>query len=194
MTGRGFAEKNTPRIEKKSQHGEDQAPCLTFVKIEFLTFLETHRNLENLRKVVFGGMRMGEMKGILDALRAATEEERAEFRSLLFSHSGEPLSVVQEHDRIKALFDDVDEKQVELADGAIWEAARIRHQLDEINERVKVCGLIKFHPDDPTRQKALPVSRELPKLRAGYANIIFKLIHVFGANVDEDEFGLEDYE
>lgn len=137
---------------------------------------------------------MGEMKGILDTLRAATEEERAEFRSLLFSHSGEPLSVVQEHDRIKALFDDVDEKQVELADGTIWEAARIRHQLDEINERVKVCGLIKFHPDDPTRQKALPVSRELPKLRAGYANIIFKLIHVFGANVDEDEFGLEDYE
>ena len=137
---------------------------------------------------------MGEMKGILDALRAATEEERAEFRRLLFSHSGEPLSVVQEHDRIKALFGDVDEKQVELADGAIWEAARIRHQLDEINERVKVCGLIKFHPDDPTRQKTLPVSRELPKLRAGYANIIFKLIHVFGANVDEDEFGLEDYE
>lgn len=137
---------------------------------------------------------MGEMKGILDALRAATEEERAEFRRLLFSHSGEPLSVVQEHDRIKALFEDVDEKQVELADGAIWEAARIRHQLDEINERVKVCGLIKFHPDDPTRQKALPVSRELPKLRAGYLNIIFKLIHVFGANVDEDEFGLEDYE
>ena len=137
---------------------------------------------------------MSEMERILGALRAATEEERAEFRRLLFSSAGEPLSVVQEHDRIRALFEDVDEKQVELADGAIWEAARIRHQLDEINERAKVSGLIKFHPDDPTKQKVLPVSRELPKLRAGYANIIFKLIHVFGVNGDEDDLGLDDYE
>ena len=137
---------------------------------------------------------MGEMGRILEAPRASTENERAEFRRLLFAQSGEPLSVVQEHDRLRALFADVDEKQVELADGAIWEAARIRHQLDEINERAKVSGLVKFHPEDPTKQKVLPVSRELPKLRAGYANIIFKLIRVLGANVNEDELGLDDYE
>ena len=137
---------------------------------------------------------MSEMGRILEALRAATEDERAEFRRLLFPASGEPLPVVAEHDRLRKLFEDVDEKQVELADGAIWEAARIRHQLDEINERAKVSGLVKFHPEDPTKQKVLPVSKELPKLRAGYANIIFKLIRVLGANVNEDELGLDDYE
>ena len=137
---------------------------------------------------------MSEMGRILEALRAATEDERAEFRRLLFAPTGEPLSVVQEHDRLRKLFEDVDEKQVELADGAIWEAARIRHQLDEINEKAKISGLVKFHPEDPTKQKVLPVSKELPKLRAGYANIIFKLIRVLGANVNEDELGLDDYE
>ena len=137
---------------------------------------------------------MSEMGRILEALRAATEDERAEFCRLLFAPTGEPLSVVQEHDRLRKLFEDVDEKQVELADGAIWEAARIRHQLDEINERAKVSGLVKFHPEDPTKQKVLPVSKELPKLRAGYTNIIFKLIRVLGANVNEDELGLDDYE
>ena len=137
---------------------------------------------------------MGEIGRVLAALREANEDERAEIRRLLFAPSGEPLSVVQEHDRLRALFADVDEKQVELADGAIWEAARIRHQLDEINERAKVSGLVKFHPQDPTKQKVLPVSKELPKLRAGYANIIFKLIRVLGANVNEEELGLDDYE
>ena len=137
---------------------------------------------------------MSEMGRILEALRTATEDERAEFCRLLFAATGEPLSVVQEHDRLRKLFEDVDEKQVELADGAIWEAARIRHQLDEINERAKVSGLVKFHPEDTTKQKVLPVSKELPKLRAGYANIIFKLIRVLGANVNEDELGLDDYE
>ena len=137
---------------------------------------------------------MGEFERILEALQGATKEQRAEFRRLLFTPTGEPLSVAQEHDRLRALFADVDEKQVELADGAIWEAARIRHQLDEINERAKVSGLIKFHPQDPSKQKVLPVSRELPKLRAGYANIIFKLIRVLGANVNEEDLGLDDYE
>lgn len=137
---------------------------------------------------------MSEIGRILEMLRGASDEERAEFRRLLFTQTGEPLSVIQEHDRLRALFVDVDEKQVELADGAIWEAARIRHQLDEINERAKISGLVKFHPEDPTRQKVLPVSKELPKLRAGYANIIFKLIRVLGANVSEDELGLDDYE
>ena len=100
----------------------------------------------------------------------------------------------KEYKRIKALFADVDEKQLQLVDGAIIEAARIRVELDRLNEIVKQSGLIKVDPNNPSRQKALPVSRELPKVRAGYTNIIFKLARVLGASVVDEDLGLGDYE
>ena len=101
--------------------------------------------------------------------------------------------IKREYKRIKELFADVDEKQLKLVDGAILEAARLRVELDRLNEIVEVSGLIKIDPNNPTRQKALPVSKELPKVRAGYTNIIFKLARVLGANVGEEDLGLDDY-
>lgn len=100
----------------------------------------------------------------------------------------------KEYKRIKALFADVDEKQLQLVDGAIIEAARLRVELDRLNEIVKQSGLIKVDPNNPSRQKALPVSKELPKVRAGYTNIIFKLARVLGASVVDEDLGLGDYE
>lgn len=100
----------------------------------------------------------------------------------------------QEYERIKALFADVDEKQLQLVDGAIIEAARLRVELDRLHEIVKQSGLIKVAPNNPTRQKTLPVSKELPKVRAGYTNIIFKLARVLGASVGDEDLGLDDYE
>lgn len=102
--------------------------------------------------------------------------------------------ITQEYERIKALFADADEKQLQLVDGAIIEAARLRVELDRLHEIVKRSGLIKIDPNNPTRQKSLPVSRELPKVRAGYTNIIFKLARVLGAGIVEEDLGLDDYE
>lgn len=99
----------------------------------------------------------------------------------------------QEYDRIKALFENVDEKQLQLIDGAILEAARLRVELDRLNEIVSVTGLIKVDPANPLRQKVLPVSKELPKVRAGYTNIIFKLARILGAGVDVEDLGLDEY-
>ena len=102
--------------------------------------------------------------------------------------------IQQEYERIKALFADVDEKQLQLVDGAIIEAARLRVELDRLHEIVKVSGLVKVDPNNPMRQKVLPVSKELPKVRAGYTNIIFKLARVLGSSVTDEDLGLDDYE
>jgi len=102
--------------------------------------------------------------------------------------------ITSEYDRIKALFADVDEKQLQLVDGAIFEAARLRVELDRLNVIVNRSGLIKVDPNNPARQKSLPVSRELPKVRAAYINIIFKLARVLGASINDDDLGLDDYE
>ena len=103
------------------------------------------------------------------------------------------IEIRQEYERIKKLFADVDEKQLELVDGAILEAARLRVELDRLHEIVKQSGLIKIDPNNPTRQKTLPVSKELPKVRAGYINIIFKLARVLGATVGDEDLGLDEY-
>lgn len=101
--------------------------------------------------------------------------------------------IQKEYDRIKTLFTGVDEKQLQLVEGAIIEAARLRVELDKLNEIVKVTGLIKIDPNNPTRQKVLPVSKELPKIRASYTNIIFKLARIFGAGINDEDLGLDDY-
>ena len=103
------------------------------------------------------------------------------------------LEIRQEYERIKKLFVDVDEKQLQLVDGAILEAARLRVELDRLHEIVNRSGLIKIDENNPTRQKTLPVAKELPKVRAGYTNIIFKLARVLGAGINEENLGLDDY-
>lgn len=99
-----------------------------------------------------------------------------------------------EYERIRSLFDGGDEKQLALVDGAIHEAARLRVELDWLHLVVETTGLLHYDYKNPTRQKELPVSKMLPKVRAGYTNVIFKLSKVLGAVVNEEDLGLDDYE
>ena len=105
-----------------------------------------------------------------------------------------PLEVTTEYEKIKALFDGCDEKQIALIDGAIWEAARLRGELDLLNVIVKQTGLIKLNPDNPVMQKELPISRMIVKVRANYLNYIAELSGVLGRNVNEEDNDLEEFE
>lgn len=104
------------------------------------------------------------------------------------------MNVNQEYERIKALFDGAEQKQLDLVDGLIWEAARLRIELDGLNKIVQECGLIKVNPDNINMQKELPVSRMIVKVRANYLNYIAKLNNILGCNAEDDEDGLGDYE
>lgn len=100
----------------------------------------------------------------------------------------------QEYERIKALFDGVDENQLALVEGAIWEAARLRGELDRLNEIVRQTGLVKVHPDNPGMQKELPVSRLIVKVRANYLNYIAKLSGVLGKSIDDEDDDMKEFE
>lgn len=104
------------------------------------------------------------------------------------------MEVRQEYERIKALFAGVDEKQLSLVDGAIWEAARLRVELNRLHEIVSQTGLIKLQPNNPAMQKELPISRMIVKVRANYLNYIAKLSNILGRNINDDDDGLGDYE
>ena len=101
----------------------------------------------------------------------------------------------QEYDRIRELFKEADKGLLNVMDGVIWEAARCRAELDELHEIVEKTGLILVDKKNPLRQKELPVSRQLVRVRASYLNHMAKLAKVFGQNAPEDdELGLDDYE
>ena len=104
------------------------------------------------------------------------------------------LDIKQEYERIKELFSGVDEKQLELADGAIWECARLRIELNDLHKIIEESGLIKVHPKNPTMQKELPVSKLVVKARANYLNYIAKLSNILGKEIEEDYDELSDYE
>lgn len=104
------------------------------------------------------------------------------------------MDVQNEYERIKSLFEGADESQLNLIDGALWEAARIRVELNKLHEIVKESGLIKVHPQNPALQKELPVSKLIVKARANYLNYISKLANLLGKNINDDEDDLSDYE
>ncbi len=102
--------------------------------------------------------------------------------------------IKQEYERIRAIFADSDEQQLDLMDGLILEAARTRVDLNKLNAISKKSGLVKVNPLNPLLQKELAVSKVLPKVRASYTNIMFKLAKALNHDVDEDDLGLSDYE
>jgi hypothetical protein len=105
------------------------------------------------------------------------------------------VEVEKEYERIKELFNKADEKLLELVDGAIWEAARVRVELNDLHEIIKVSGRIKIHPTNKALQKELPVSKMVEKARASYINYIAKLSSILGINANEDDDEeLNDYE
>lgn len=104
------------------------------------------------------------------------------------------MEIEKEYERIKELFSDGDEKQLQLIDGAIWECARLRVELNDLHDIIKKTGLIKVNPKDPSMQKELPVSKLIVKARANYLNYIAKLSNMLGVNVDDEDDELSDYE
>lgn len=102
---------------------------------------------------------------------------------------------VFEYERIKALFSDVDEKQLALLDGLFIESARLKVELDEMNEIIKETGRIVTNPANPKMQKELPVSKVIEKTRASYTNVITKLSSILGKSLTDEDFNdLEDFE
>ncbi|MDM0517632.1 zinc-binding protein [Clostridium perfringens] len=105
------------------------------------------------------------------------------------------MKIQKEYERLKNLFDGIDENNLSLLDGSLMECARLKVELDDLHEIVKETGLIKFNPNNLTQQKELPVSKLITKVRANYLSYVSKLSGILGKNIlDDDEDELAGYE
>lgn len=102
--------------------------------------------------------------------------------------------MIKEHDRLMELFKDADESQKALADGLIWEAAKMRCQMDDMNDLVDRSGYVLFSKVNPARQKELPVSRALTKLRANYVAYIQRIRSLMNVETEDEYDDLSEYE
>ena len=93
-----------------------------------------------------------------------------------------------EYERIKGLVENSDPQKVELLDGLIWEAAKARAQLRELNDLAYTTGPIRISAENPHKQQALPVIQELTKVRASYTHLMDRLMkHLDFSGSDEDD-------
>ena len=104
------------------------------------------------------------------------------------------LEVKEEYGRIKGIFKGCDEKQMELLDGAFWECARLRVELDSLHEIVKKSGLVKTNPANISQQKEMPVSKMIVRVRANYLNYMAKLSSILGKQADDEDGSLDEFE
>lgn len=111
------------------------------------------------------------------------------------SKPGFKVTVKNEYEKLKSIFEGCDEKQLSLIDGAIYEAARLKVELDALSKIIEITGLIQYNPKNPIQQKELPVAKEIIKVRANYLNYISKLSNILGKSLNDDEDDeLNDYE
>ena len=104
------------------------------------------------------------------------------------------IAIQKEYERLKALFAGADDVQMALADGLLQEAAKIKVQMDVLNEVASKTGLVKIDPKNPTRQKELPVSKVLAKQRANYVAYIQRIRSLIDKEDDDDDDLLAEYE
>lgn len=98
-----------------------------------------------------------------------------------------------EAEKIKAEFKNSDPHKLTRWERLIEQAAVETVILHELNEQALKTGVVKIHPDNPSLQKALPVSKAITQHAASLANIMDKLEKHLAVEVDEDEEGLDDY-
>ncbi|XZL50389.1 zinc-binding protein [Clostridium perfringens] len=105
------------------------------------------------------------------------------------------MKIQKEYERLKNLFDGIDENNLSLLDGSLMECARLKVELDDLHEIVKETGLIKFNPNNMSQQKELPVSKLITKVRANYLSYVSRLSGILGKNIlDDDDDELAGYE
>lgn len=100
--------------------------------------------------------------------------------------------VKKEYQRLQALFADADEKQKAAYDGAFWEAAKLKAELAKLHAIADKSGLVKIDPNNPTRQKPLPIAQMIIRVSSNYLAYTSRIAHALGKSVPDDED--EDFE
>lgn len=106
----------------------------------------------------------------------------------------ENQELTAEIERLKATFPGADENRIAALSGMIYQAACETIYLRQLNEQALSSGLVQIHPENPQIQRVLPVSGEISKHSAALTNILDKLQKWLGAQQEEEDDELAEFE
>lgn len=95
--------------------------------------------------------------------------------------------IQKEFERLQEIFEKCDDPVKKVINGLLQETAFLSVELQEMRTILENTGMIKIHPKDFTRQKALPISNEYRRTLNVYS-LNIKVIASVLKNVD----GVED--
>ena len=96
--------------------------------------------------------------------------------------------IEKEYERLKEVFKNIDENSAKLIDGLLKETAYLKIELLEMREILNKSGMIKVHPNDYLKQKALPIANEYRRTVNIYSLNIKVLNGILNKTVcDEDD-------
>ena len=96
--------------------------------------------------------------------------------------------IEKEYERLKEVFKNIDENSAKLIDGLLKETAYLKIELLEMREILNKSGMIKVHPNDYLKQKALPIANEYRRTVNIYSLNIKGLNGILNKTVcDEDD-------
>ena len=100
----------------------------------------------------------------------------------------------KELNKLNEIFKEVEEANKKLAEGLILDAAFLYAENYELKKILKTTGMIKFHPDDKSLQRPLPIAKEYRQNLNSYSIVIKTLSSVLQKRIDDEDEDMEDYE
>ncbi|GKX29021.1 hypothetical protein SH1V18_15010 [Vallitalea longa] len=97
----------------------------------------------------------------------------------------------EEYEKLSNIFQNVEEDKKQLAEGLIKDAAFLFAENTALVEIMEQTGMVRVHPENPTRQKTTEVSKQYLKNVNTYSTVIKTLNSILSHNAIEEEDAFE---
>ena len=101
------------------------------------------------------------------------------------------MHVKNEYERLKKLFEGMDETKIELADVLIWKASFLKVELDKLESQLKKQGVVQTSNKGNIR--ANPVYKVYLQSITSYQSIIKVLNGIFDGRLDGEDDEFDDF-
>ena len=99
----------------------------------------------------------------------------------------------KEQEKLKKLFENIEENKTRLVDGLIDDAAFLFAQNIELKQILDKTGMVKVNPKNKDMQKTVPAAAQYLKNVNSYANVIKALNAILSKGIMEEDDGLDEY-
>ena len=100
-------------------------------------------------------------------------------------------NISKEYERIKLLFNNIEESKSELVDNLIQQAAFMKVELDNLQNQIRKYGAVQI--SNKGMQRQTEAAKYYTKLINSYGTVMKTLNSILGKNVKEDDDAFDEF-